>query len=119
MTYTFDDVVKTLNDIARFDWKSFLQNRLESLDAHAPLGGIEQSGWKLVYRDTVGSLQKAIESSRKIIDARYSVGIYMNEDGTTTDVIPGSPAALAGLASGMKLIAVNGRKFSKRFFEMQ
>jgi predicted metalloprotease with PDZ domain len=29
------------------------------------------------------------------------------------DVIPGSPAYAAGLGPGMKLIAVNGRKWSK------
>ena len=29
------------------------------------------------------------------------------------DVIPGMPAAKAGLAPGMKLIAVNGRQYSK------
>ena len=28
------------------------------------------------------------------------------------DVIPGSPAAKAGIAAGMRLVAVNGRKWS-------
>ena len=33
-----------------------------------------------------------------------------------TDVIPGSPTALAGMAPGMKLVAVDGRKFTKVTF---
>jgi predicted metalloprotease with PDZ domain len=35
------------------------------------------------------------------------------KDGTIADVIPGSPAYSAGVGPGMKLIAVNGRKYSK------
>jgi predicted metalloprotease with PDZ domain len=115
-TYTFDDVTAALNSIAPYDWKAFFLNRLQSLDPHAPLGGIEKSGWRLVYRDTVGSLQKAGETADKIIDSRYSLGVYLKEDGTMSDVIPGFPAASAGMAPGMKLIAINGRKFTKDIF---
>ncbi len=111
--YTFDDVVGTLNDVAKYDWAAFLHDRLESLNAHAPLGGIEKGGWKLVYRDQPNSMQKAWESARKRIDMSYSLGILFDEEGTMKDVIPGTPAAKAGLAPGMKLIAIDGRKFSK------
>lgn len=114
--YTYDDVVKALNEIAPYDWDQFFSTRLESLDIHAPLGGIEQGGWKLSYRETPGPLQGAIENSDQAIDARYSLGIYLKEDGTMVDVIPGSPAALGGLAPGMKLVAINGRRFTMEIF---
>ena len=49
-TYTFDDVVRTLNNIAPHDWATFLRTRL---DGHGSLvGGIEASGWRLVFKDT-------------------------------------------------------------------
>jgi len=34
------------------------------------------------------------------------------DEGTIVDVIPGMAAAAAGVAPGMKLVAVNGRKWS-------
>jgi predicted metalloprotease with PDZ domain len=114
--YSFENLIASLNSVVPFDWRTFFQMRLESLDAHAPLGGIEQSGWKLVYRESPDSLQMAIESTDKQIDARYSLGILLKEDGTMMDVIPGSPAALAGMAPGMKLMAVDDRKITKETF---
>lgn len=111
--YSLGDVVAALNEVAAYDWEAFLAKRLRSLNPHAPLGGIESSGWKLVYRDTPSAFEKSEEAARKVFDLRFSIGVYFGDDGTMTDVIPNSPAARAGLAPGMKLIAVNGRKYSK------
>ena len=61
----------------------------------------------------MNDMQKSLEEARKITDLRFSLGILAEEDGTIRDVIPGTPASKAGLAPGMKLIAVNGRKYSK------
>ncbi len=112
-TYTFEDVVTGLKEIVPYDWDSFLKERLNSLNPHAPLGGIEKGGWKLTYKDTPNSMQTAAEKRNKTTDLWYSLGVSISEDGTMNDVVPGTPAASAGIAPGMKLIAVNGRKFSK------
>ena len=111
--YTFDDVVASLNAIAPYDWSSLLRERLQSLNAHAPMRGIENGGWHLVYRDTLSAMELAYEERTKQVDLRYSLGVNLSEDGTMLDVIPGSPAAAAGLAPGMKLIAVDGKAFTK------
>ncbi|MGA7159598.1 MAG: M61 family peptidase [Bacteroidota bacterium] len=111
--YVFDEVVATMNRVAPYEWKTFFETRLQSLDPHAPMGGIEKSGWKLVYRDTMNDMQKSLQEVRKTVDLRFSLGISVEEDGTLQDVIPGTPASKAGLAPGMKLVAVNGRKYSK------
>ncbi|HEY8022367.1 MAG TPA: M61 family peptidase, partial [Thermoanaerobaculia bacterium] len=50
--YTFDDLVTALGQVAEHDWRGFFTARLESLDPHAPLGGIRLAGWKLAYDDT-------------------------------------------------------------------
>jgi len=110
--YTFDDLVSALQAVAPFDWETFFTTRLRSLEPHAPLGGIERSGWTLVYEDTPSSMQKAEDATRKTVDLRFSLGLMLGEDGTLQDVIPGLPADRAGLAPGMQLVAVNGRKFS-------
>jgi hypothetical protein len=38
--------------------------------------------------------------------------MFIKDDGSIGDVIPGSPADKAGLAPDMKLIAVNGRRWN-------
>ena len=42
----------------------------------------------------------------------YSIGIDLNSKGTITDSVKGMAAENAGLAPGMKVIAVNGREYS-------
>jgi len=112
-TYTFDDVINTLNQAAAYDWRGFWTERLTNHGPGAPLGGIEGSGWKLVYDDTRSGLVQAVESERGSVNAAYSIGLSLKGDGTITDTVEGLPAARAGIGPGMKLVAVNGRKFSK------
>jgi predicted metalloprotease with PDZ domain len=114
--FTYDELMVALNEIAPFDWNSFWSERLQSLDAHAPLGGLEQSGWKVVYQEAPSGFHDAVENFNHTIDARFSLGIYLKDDGIVNDVIQGSPAAIGGIAPGMKLVAISGRKFSKEIF---
>ncbi|HEY2955758.1 MAG TPA: M61 family peptidase [Candidatus Eisenbacteria bacterium] len=112
--YTFDDVVSTMNLIAPYDWRTFFTTRLESLSPHAPTGGITEGGWRMAWGDSVPGLLRSMESARKYVDLTYSIGMRVRkEDGVIEDVIPGSPCAAAGVAPGMKLVAANGRKWSK------
>ncbi len=110
--YSFDDVVHALNDIAPYDWASLLRERVASTSAHAPLGGIEGDGWKLVYNDQPNEFTKAIEKVAKFSDFSYSLGFRVAKDGKLDDVIVGSPSYQSGLGPGMRLVAVNGRKWS-------
>ena len=48
-TYTFDDLIGALNQIAPFDWAGFFHTRLNSTSAESPMGGIESAGWKVVF----------------------------------------------------------------------
>jgi predicted metalloprotease with PDZ domain len=111
-TYTFDDVVTALNQIVPYDWRGFWVERLTNHGPGAPLGGIEGSGWKLVYDDNPSQLTRDAESSGHRIEVAYSIGLDLREDGVIADTIESMPAALAGIGPGMKLIAVNGRQYS-------
>ena len=111
ITYTFDDVVNTLNQVTPHDWKKFLRDRLDSYGPGAPLGGITNSGWKLVYDENPSEFTKAMEHVRKFVDARFSIGLALDDKGGIHDVIYDSPAWKAGIAPGTTLVAVNGRKF--------
>lgn len=109
-TYTFDDVVATLNGVARYDWAAFLHERLEGHD-HAPLDGLARGGWKLVYTDTPSDFSKSIDERRKGKDFTYSIGLSLGKDGDIGEVLWDSPGFRAGLAKGSMLVAVNGRAY--------
>ena len=114
--YAFDDVVALLNSLASYDWKNFFDERLHSHGPGAPSGGLKQSGWKLAYTDEPNDHQRAAEQSEGTVDLSFSLGFTAQAAGdevnTITDVVPGSPAGKAGVAPGMKLVAVNGRKWT-------
>jgi predicted metalloprotease with PDZ domain len=110
--YTFEDVVSALNEVAPYDWAKLLKERINATSSHAPLGGIEGEGWKLVYNDQPNVLTEAAEKQFKFADFSYSLGLSLAEDGKIDDVIVGSPAYQSGVGPGMKLIAVNERKWS-------
>jgi predicted metalloprotease with PDZ domain len=110
--YTFEDVVRTLNDVAPYDWARLLKERVLRTSTHAPLSGIEKGGWKLVYNDKPNSFITAYEKKGKFAQLTDSIGVSISKEGELDDVIHGSPAFDAGLGPGMKVIAVNGRKYS-------
>jgi predicted metalloprotease with PDZ domain len=113
VSYTLADVVKTLNEVAPLDWDGFFQKRVYSVNPRAPLGGIEAGGWRLVYRDTPSDLLKGFESDRKVVTLTDSLGLVLKQEGgAIVDVIPGSPADRAGVSPGMKLLGVNGRRWT-------
>ncbi|HEX3819770.1 MAG TPA: M61 family peptidase [Candidatus Sulfotelmatobacter sp.] len=110
--YTFDDIVRALSDIAPYDWAKLLRERVGTTSTHAPLGGIERGGWKLIYNGTPNLLEEAAEKVAKFADFSYSLGFLIQKDGKLEDVILGSPAYQSGIGPGMKLLAVNGRKWT-------
>jgi predicted metalloprotease with PDZ domain len=115
--YTFEDVVAGLNEVASYDWRDFFTKRLDTHGPGAPLGGIENSGWKLVFTDAQNEYERINEAATQVVELQYSLGVLLHSPGGEDsdhflDVVPGSPAANAGLAPGMRLIAVNGRKWS-------
>jgi predicted metalloprotease with PDZ domain len=115
-TYTFEDVVNTLNQVVPYDWQGFWTERLTNHAPGAPLVGIGNSGWKLVYDGRSSELIKAWEGAHKQIDAVYSVGLLVGFDGAIEDTVEGMPAAKAGIGPGMRVVAVNGRAFSPAVF---
>jgi len=109
--YTFDDVVSALNQIAPYDWRGFWTERLTNHGPGAPLGGVEGSGWKVVYDEIPSEMLTGSASMNRTVPAALAFGLLLNEDGTISDVTEGLPAAKAGIGPGMKLIAVNGRRW--------
>jgi len=114
--YNFDDIVNGLNEVTPYDWRSFLNERLNLVAPESTLEGINKGGWRLVYNDKPNTMVRLADHSRKSVDLSYSIGALLKDDGTVLDVNPNLPAFKAGLAPGMKIDAVNGRAWSTDVF---
>ncbi len=115
--YTLGDIIAALNHVAPYDWKGHLEARVEAENPRAPLGGIEGAGWRLAYGDSPSELDRAREVADRATDLTSSLGLVVGDDGALQDVIPRMAAAAGGLAPGMKLVAVNGKRFSPQLLK--
>ena len=111
LTYTFDDVVRTLNSVQPYDWADYLKKRVLDVAANPPLEGITMGGYNLIFHDEPTAWIKSGEKEGKNNDLTYSGGFVVGNDGKITTVIWDSPAFNAGMTVGSELLAVNGRKF--------
>ena len=111
--YALADVIAALNATWPYDWAGFLKQRVYEVQAHAPTNGITGGGWRVAWKDSLGPIQKARETANKMVEEPYTLGIRVDDkEASIIDVVPGSPADEAGVAPDMKLMAVNGRKYS-------
>jgi predicted metalloprotease with PDZ domain len=111
LTYTFDDIVRTLNRIAPYDWAGYLRQRVEQTGA-APLEWIRRGGYRLVYSDTPTPYFTAREKARSLLDLTYTLGITIGKEGEITGLAWDSPLFNEGVTTGTRIIAVNGRQYS-------
>lgn len=113
-TYTFEDVVATLNGVYPYDWATFLRDRLDG--KVGVTGGIEASGWRLVFKEEPNDFARSF-AGRGGGDFTYSIGLSIGKDGTIGDVRWDGPAFNAGLGTGTTVVAVNGRAYDKEVLE--
>ena len=111
-TYTFEDVVATLNSVAPYDWAGFLRARLDGVATKTPNEAVEKSGWKLVYNEQPNEVLTIAEELARRADFSWTAGFSASEEGMVGDVIHGGPAYNAGIGPGMKIVAVNGAQYS-------
>ncbi|SEO86139.1 Predicted metalloprotease, contains C-terminal PDZ domain [Luteibacter sp. UNC138MFCol5.1] len=111
-TYTFDDVISTLNGVQPYDWATFLRQRLDYTGDTLPEHGIEGGGWKLVYDDKPTAFAKTAEKIRKTVNFAYSLGIQVSDKGVVTDAQWEGISAKAGLVPGVTIVAVDGKDYS-------
>lgn len=112
VTYTFEDVVATLNTVYPYDWNGFLTARLTEKKDRAPLGGFERSGYKLVYADIPTNATMRGMKQNKFLDLTYSIGVNVAK-AKINFVQWDGPAFKAGLTVGQEILAVNGVPYSE------
>jgi predicted metalloprotease with PDZ domain len=110
--YTFEDVVTVLNDVAPNDWATFLRSRLDSHSSQAPMGGLENGGYKLTYTDKPNPWSTLEDQQSETFNFWYSLGFHANKVGNISDVLKDGVSDKAGIGPGMKILAVNGRAYT-------
>ena len=116
--YTLEDVVKDLNDVAPYDWKTFLQERVYDLHAPVPMNGFAQGGYKLVYTDKPTEWLTKELADMKYADFSTSLGFSVSARHSDADTISNvwwdSPAYKAGITPDMEIISVNSTAYSDK-----
>jgi len=111
-TYTFEDVVAALNDVYRYDWATFLRERIDAIGTEPPLDGVTRGGYRLVYTDERSEYQTASEAASESADFMYSIGVDLNSGGSITGVQWDSPMFNQGATIGTQIVAVNDVSYS-------
>ena len=112
LTYDFEEVVATLNSVHPYDWAEFLDTRLRTPGQPAPVRGLEQAGYRLVFKDEMNPYAKGRASEGSGLDLYYSLGMNLSGDGTVTTTLWDGPAFDAGIVNGAQVMAVNGTAYS-------
>jgi predicted metalloprotease with PDZ domain len=114
--YNREELIADLNEVVKYDWATFLHERIDNQNPRADFAGIERGGYKLVFTDKPSASEKTIAAAggprRGGPNVWYSVGIRIGAEGVISDVRWAGPADKAKLAPGQKIIAVNGRIYS-------
>ncbi len=110
--YDEDELYATLNAVVPNDWRGFIRRHLDQTGTKALFGGLEHSGWKLVYTDIPNAAVAFFEKRGRYFQRTASIGLTFLPDGTIIDAVEDHEAARAGAGPGMKIIGVNATKFT-------
>lgn len=113
LTYEFEDIVATLNEVYPYDWATFLHTKMQTPGQPAPVKGLEMAGYKLVWKDEPNPYRKGQMKTNKFLDLQYSLGVNLDSSGEVTLTMWDSPAFNAGIVDGVKIVSVNGVEYSE------
>jgi predicted metalloprotease with PDZ domain len=110
--YAEVDVYATLASVVPADWRAIIRRHLDSLGPQTLLGALKGSGWELIYSADKNTYLEAQQKRRKATNRLWSIGMQLDDKDTVVETVEDRAAARAGVGPGMKLLAVNGRKYS-------
>jgi predicted metalloprotease with PDZ domain len=113
LPYGLDDVLAGLGAVAPLDWRAFFAERVDRLRPAPPVAGLQAGGWMLDHADEASATERANDLLLGQIGLTASLGLRLDKEFVVVDVVPGSPAARAGVPAGAKVLGVNGRALTK------
>ena len=113
LTYRFEDVVATLNEVLPWDWAKFLRQHLDAVGGPSPAAALERAGWRLAWSETESETQRTRKRGGETSSHfAFSLGLTVSEkEGTIKSVEWDSPAFKTGLAGGVKIVAVGMEEY--------
>jgi predicted metalloprotease with PDZ domain len=112
--YELPEIVKTLSDLADFDWEPFLKKRVSQPLEALPLDVVQRCGYRTGYSTQPPPERIGRQSRGGGVAAQDSIGLAFSSDGIVIDITPGMAGDRAGVAPGMKVIGVNNKTFSRQ-----
>lgn len=111
--YTFDDLCRTLSEVAPANWASILRNWIDGGADLDTLSGLTRHGWNLVFTDTPTAAFRAAEDEAGVADLTYSIGLAVRDDGMVRSIAWDGPAFQAGMRPGVRVVAINAVPFGR------
>ena len=115
--YSESDLYAALAAVAPGDWRGLVRRHLDPTGTAALLAALERAGWRLDYSAAKNAAAEARQKRHKSFERMSSIGLRLDKDARVADVIEDRAAARAGLGPGMKLIGVNGRKYTNELLD--
>ncbi len=126
VTYNREELIKDLNEVVKYDWATFLHQRIDLVNPRADEDGIERGGYKVAFLDHPSATDRSGVAARGPAgpNVYYSLGLRIGgadtggapvAGGSTNniqDVRAGSAADKAKLSPGEKILAIDGRLYS-------
>jgi predicted metalloprotease with PDZ domain len=110
--YVEQDIYNLLGELAPGDWRSFIRRHLDQTGTMALFAALDRTGWKLGYTAVRNVALATDDRRRQSTNRLASIGFMLDPDNRIIDVIDDRAAARAGAGPGMKIVAVNGQRFS-------
>jgi predicted metalloprotease with PDZ domain len=113
--YDLPEIVHDLKQLADYDWDTFFARHVTATQQDLPLEVVGLCGYRLRYATKSPAYLDYLQqrAGGDLLSARDSLGLTFHSDGRIADVAPGMPGDKAGLAPGMRVLGVNGKKFSR------
>lgn len=116
ISYTLDDLAKSLHAILQYDWASFFKTNVQDVAPRALVDGIERAGYRLQYSDEPkkeGGKDYLQKGNLLELAIWYSLGLLVHKNGGLLDVRRYGPGDKAKLAPTQTIVSVAGVPFSK------
>jgi predicted metalloprotease with PDZ domain len=114
---TLEEIITTLKSLADEPWEELINEKVNKPHDDFDIEVLNQTGYKIEYADKKSDYLKSREARFEAIIFIETIGLTIRKSGIIYDVVIGSPSDKAGLYSGAKIIAVNGKEFSVKRME--
>lgn len=111
--YDFAEICRVLAEVAPDDWPAFLHRHLDTHDDGEAMAGLRRAGWRLIYTSEPTETFRQNEAEGGGLDLTYSIGAVIDDDGRIATVAWDSPAFRAGLAPGLRIMAIAGAPYAR------